>query len=261
MASGSSTRPGRSGPVPAALGRVPNRRAVADPAGFLPQSDQLLTLKTELQSPESMDFPDGVGRRLHRLRPRRRSDLCPDLGICRRLERFGARHSGLVTPALLLTFILASILLSPVQGPLGIANSALVLISIIIVGLAIDLAVGRGARRSRQQRGGGAGAGRGLTKLRSAVIRGARPRSQRRLAPWCRATVRRPPRSPRVELILRQHVVETERIEGKASNTDRIHGVAAPASVRASASGTCRIGRASNARWNASLHAIRSIGS
>ena len=42
-------------------------------------------------------------------------------------------------PALLLTFILASILLSPVQGPLGIANSALVLASMAIVGIAIDL--------------------------------------------------------------------------------------------------------------------------
>jgi len=41
-------------------------------------------------------------------------------------------------PPLLLTFILASILLSPVQGPLGIANSAMVLFSLIIVGLAID---------------------------------------------------------------------------------------------------------------------------
>ena len=52
---------------------------------------------------------------------------------------FGARHSALVTPALLLTFILASVILSPIQGPLGIANSAMVLVSMIIVGLAIDL--------------------------------------------------------------------------------------------------------------------------
>jgi hypothetical protein len=45
----------------------------------------------------------------------------------------------LATPALLLSFIIASVLLSPVQGPLGIANSALVLVSIVIVGLAVDL--------------------------------------------------------------------------------------------------------------------------
>ena len=38
--------------------------------------------------------------------------------------------------------IIASVLLSPVQGPLGIANSALVLVSIIIIGLAADLAGG-----------------------------------------------------------------------------------------------------------------------
>jgi len=52
---------------------------------------------------------------------------------------FGARHSRFATPALLLTFILASVLLSPVQGPLGIANSALVLASMVIVGMAVDL--------------------------------------------------------------------------------------------------------------------------
>jgi hypothetical protein len=52
---------------------------------------------------------------------------------------FGAKHSSFATPPLLLAFILASIFLSPVQGPLGIANSALVLFSIILTGLAIDL--------------------------------------------------------------------------------------------------------------------------
>ena len=52
---------------------------------------------------------------------------------------FGTRHSARVLPPLVLTFILASILMSPVQGPLGIANSALVLVSMVIVGLVIDL--------------------------------------------------------------------------------------------------------------------------
>ena len=51
----------------------------------------------------------------------------------------GARRSTLVTPPLLLIFVLASIFLSPVQGPLGIANSALVLFSMIVTGAAIDL--------------------------------------------------------------------------------------------------------------------------
>jgi hypothetical protein len=53
-------------------------------------------------------------------------------------SRAGARQSMLATPSLLLTFVLASILLSPIQGPLGIANSAQVLVSMLIVGLAVD---------------------------------------------------------------------------------------------------------------------------
>ncbi|MBR1092414.1 hypothetical protein JQ621_33640 [Bradyrhizobium manausense] len=50
----------------------------------------------------------------------------------------GSRHSDLMTPRLLLVFVLASILLSPVQGPLGLANSALVLISMLATGLLLD---------------------------------------------------------------------------------------------------------------------------
>ncbi|UWU90654.1 hypothetical protein [Bradyrhizobium sp. CB1015] len=52
----------------------------------------------------------------------------------------GSRHSGLMTPLLLLVFVLASVLLSPVQGPLGMANSALVLASMLATGLVLDLA-------------------------------------------------------------------------------------------------------------------------
>ena len=51
----------------------------------------------------------------------------------------GARRSALATPSLLQVFVLASIFLSPVQGPLGVANSALVLFSMVITGAAIDL--------------------------------------------------------------------------------------------------------------------------
>jgi hypothetical protein len=51
----------------------------------------------------------------------------------------GARGSAFATPSLLLVFNLASIVLSPVQGPLGIANSALVLLSMMVAGLAADL--------------------------------------------------------------------------------------------------------------------------
>ncbi|MCK1569973.1 hypothetical protein IVB16_13000 [Bradyrhizobium sp. 183] len=52
----------------------------------------------------------------------------------------GTRHSLRMTPVLLLVFVLASIVLSPVQGPLGIANSALVLVSMLVTGLMLDFA-------------------------------------------------------------------------------------------------------------------------
>ncbi|MBI5261270.1 MAG: hypothetical protein HY852_05560 [Bradyrhizobium sp.] len=60
----------------------------------------------------------------------------------------GHMRSTLITPALLLIFVLASILLSPIQGPLGVANSALVLLSILVTGIALDvMTVGWGSRR------------------------------------------------------------------------------------------------------------------
>lgn len=107
---------------------------------FFPQSDELLTLKNELKS---------AG--LHGFFPTVWAAAYIDFGMVGGViyvliwgfaagwSAFGARHSALVTPALLLTFIIATILLSPVQGPLGIANSALVLVSIIIVGFAVDV--------------------------------------------------------------------------------------------------------------------------
>lgn len=52
----------------------------------------------------------------------------------------GRKHSDLMTPLLLLVFVLASILLSLVQGPLGMANSALVLVSLVLTGLTFDFA-------------------------------------------------------------------------------------------------------------------------
>jgi hypothetical protein len=51
---------------------------------------------------------------------------------------FGSRHSALITPSLLLVFVLASVFLSSVQSPLGIANSALVLFSLLATGIAVD---------------------------------------------------------------------------------------------------------------------------
>jgi hypothetical protein len=55
----------------------------------------------------------------------------------------GSRHSNLAMPLLLLAFILSTILLSPIQGPLGVANSALALVSMVVVGMVIDLANAR----------------------------------------------------------------------------------------------------------------------
>jgi hypothetical protein len=107
---------------------------------FFPHSDRLLTLKTELQS---------AG--LHGFFPTVWGAAYLDFGMVGAViyiliwgfaagwSAFGVRHSVLATPELLLTFIIATVLLSPVQGPLGIANSALVLISIVVVGLAADL--------------------------------------------------------------------------------------------------------------------------
>jgi hypothetical protein len=44
----------------------------------------------------------------------------------------------LVTPVMGLAFVLASIFLSPIQGPIGLANSALVLLSMLATGLLVD---------------------------------------------------------------------------------------------------------------------------
>ncbi|WP_148203860.1 O-antigen polymerase [Nitrobacter winogradskyi] len=62
-------------------------------------------------------------------------------GLVAGLSFRGSRVSTLATPPLILTFIFSSIALSPLQAPLGIANSALVLVSILIVGLAVDFTI------------------------------------------------------------------------------------------------------------------------
>ena len=116
---------------------------------FLPQNRQLKSMDTELKAAKII----GVS-------PTAWTAAYVDFGAAGAVvyvliwgfaagwSRYGARHSSLATPSLLLTFILASILLSPIQGPLGIANSALVLLSMAVVGIAIDLA-GLGDRKRR----------------------------------------------------------------------------------------------------------------
>lgn len=61
----------------------------------------------------------------------------------------GAKRSSLVTPQLLLVFVIATVLLSLMQGPLGISNSALVLVSMLATGGVLDFASLR--RRGAQQ--------------------------------------------------------------------------------------------------------------
>ncbi|MFG3591830.1 hypothetical protein [Bradyrhizobium sp. RDI18] len=59
-------------------------------------------------------------------------------GFCGGWAYCGTTRSTLVTPPLLLTFTIASIVLSPIQGPLGISNSALVLLSMLTIGGIVD---------------------------------------------------------------------------------------------------------------------------
>jgi hypothetical protein len=106
---------------------------------FFPQSHQLLSMKTELKAANVFGFfPSvwgaayidfgGAGGVIYIL----------TWGFIAGLAAYGSKHSFLTTPPLLLTFILASIFLSFADGPLGIANSMLVLASMLIVGIAVD---------------------------------------------------------------------------------------------------------------------------
>jgi hypothetical protein len=122
---------------------------------FFPQSRLLASMNTELKSTEVYGFfPTawaaayidfgGTGAVIYIL----------IWGFAAGWSVFGARHCVLATPALLSAFILASVLLSPVQGPLGIANSAMVLISMVITGMAIDSESLRAGSRQPRPRGG-----------------------------------------------------------------------------------------------------------
>ncbi len=106
---------------------------------FLPQNQQLLSLNTELKAAKITGvFPTVWAAAYIDFGAAGAAIYILIWGFAAGWSAFGARHSSLATPPLLLTFILAGILLSPVQGPLGIANSALVLGSMAIVGIAVD---------------------------------------------------------------------------------------------------------------------------
>jgi len=107
---------------------------------FFPESGQLASLKAELQSADILGFfPTAWAAAYIDFGAAGAVIYVLLWGFAAGCGSFGARHSALALPALLLSFILASVMLSPVQGPLGIANSALVLVSMIVVGLAADL--------------------------------------------------------------------------------------------------------------------------
>jgi hypothetical protein len=106
---------------------------------FLPKNEQLAAMSAQLRSAEIYGFfPTAWAAAYIDFGATGAVIYILIWGFAAGWSAVGVRHSVLVTPALLLTFILASILLSPVQGPLGIANSALVLVSMVIVGLVID---------------------------------------------------------------------------------------------------------------------------
>lgn len=107
---------------------------------FFPQNELLASMSTQLKSSEILGFFPTVWAAAYIDFGAAGAVVYVLIwGFAAGWSAVGARRSVLALPALLLTFILASILLSPVQGPLGIANSALVLVSMVVVGLAIDL--------------------------------------------------------------------------------------------------------------------------
>ena len=128
-----------AGAIIASLGPLRNRRSLADSPKSCSRKPAAALHEYRVESGEDRRrIPYSLGGRLYRLRGRWSGYLHFDLGICRRLGCLWIQAFGFGDATLLLTFILASILLSVVQGPLGVANSALVLLSMVIVGIAVD---------------------------------------------------------------------------------------------------------------------------
>jgi hypothetical protein len=118
---------------------------------FFPQNSQLASMGEELKSTDVLGFfPTAWGAAYIDFGAAGAIIYVLIWGFAAGWSASGARRSTLVTPSLLLSFMLASILLSPVQGPLGIANSAMVLASMAVLGLAID----RRSLSEARQRGG-----------------------------------------------------------------------------------------------------------
>ena len=118
---------------------------------FFPQNSQLASMGEELKSTDVLGFfPTAWGAAYIDFGAAGAIIYVLIWGFAAGSSASGARRSTLVTPSLLLSFMLASILLSSVQGPLGIANSAMVLASMAVLGLAID----RRSLSEARQRGG-----------------------------------------------------------------------------------------------------------
>jgi hypothetical protein len=107
---------------------------------FLPQSRSLASLNQQLKSAEVYGFFPTVWAAAYIDFGAAGAVIYILIwGFVAGYSSLAVRQSMLVMPALLLTFVLTSIVLSPIQGPLGVANSALVLASMVAIGMVIDL--------------------------------------------------------------------------------------------------------------------------
>jgi hypothetical protein len=106
---------------------------------FFPQSQQLSSMNTELKAANVFGFfPSVWGAAYIDFGAAGAVTYILIWGFAAGAAAHGTRHSLLTTPPLLLTFVLASILLSFANGPLGNVNSALVLASMVIAGIVVD---------------------------------------------------------------------------------------------------------------------------
>ena len=108
---------------------------------FLPNNQQVEAMETEQRSALIYGFfPTVWGAAFIDFGPVGAIIYILVWGVVAGWSAAGSKQPDLMTPLLLLVFVLASILLSVVQGPLGMANSALVLVSMVVTGFVLDFA-------------------------------------------------------------------------------------------------------------------------
>jgi len=106
---------------------------------FFPQSEILQTMNSQLREAQIYGFfPSAWGAAYVDFGAIGGSLYIVVWGLMAGWAFYACRRTEWVTPPLVLSFVLATVLLSPLEGPLGTANSALVLVSLILVGLLID---------------------------------------------------------------------------------------------------------------------------